>query len=55
MVDLFEQIEEGVDFAETANTPIPGVKVVNIAYLLNLVTGGMNTNPVNSGKTCRLD
>ena len=41
MVDLFEQIEEGVDFAEAANTPIPGVKVVNIAYLLILRTGGM--------------
>ena len=31
MVDLFEQIEEGVDFAEAANTPIPGGKAVNIA------------------------
>ena len=41
MVDLFEQIEEGVEFAETANTPIPGGKVFNIAYLLILRTGGM--------------
>ena len=24
MVDLFEQIEEGVKFAEYENTPIPG-------------------------------
>ena len=45
MVDLFEQIEEGVDFAEAANTPIPGGKVDNIAYLLILRTGGME-------KTC---
>ena len=41
MVDLFEQIEEGVEFAEAANTPIPGGKVLNIAYLLILRTGGM--------------
>ena len=41
MVDLFEQIEEGVEFAEAANTPIPGWEVVNIAYLLILKTGGM--------------
>ena len=41
MVDLFEQIEEGVEFLEDANTPIPGGKVVNIAYLLILRTGGM--------------
>ena len=41
MVDLFEQIEEGVEFAEAANTPIPGGKVVNIAYLLILRTGAM--------------
>ena len=40
MVDLFEQIEEGVEFAEVANTPIPGGKVVNIAYLLILRSGG---------------
>ena len=39
MVDLFEQIEEGVGFAEAANTPIPGGKVVNIAFLLILRTG----------------
>ena len=36
MVDLFEQIEEGVDFSEDANTPIPEGKLVNIAYLLIL-------------------
>ena len=41
MVDLFEKIEEGVDFAEATNTPNPGGKVVNIAYLLILRTGGM--------------
>ena len=41
MVDLFEQIEEVVEFAEAANTPIPGGKVVNIAYLLNLGIGEM--------------
>ena len=41
MVDLFEKIEEGVDFAEAANTPIPGGKVVNITYLLIISTGGM--------------
>ena len=40
MVDLFEKFEEGVDFAEAAKTPIPGGKVVNIAYLLILRTGG---------------
>ena len=34
MVDLFEQIEEGVESAEAANTPIPIGKVFNIAYLL---------------------
>ena len=41
MVDLFEKIEEGVEFSEAANTPIPGDKVVNIAYLLILRTLGM--------------
>ena len=41
MVELFEQIEEGVEFTEAANTPIPEGKVVNIAYLLILSTGGM--------------
>ena len=41
MVDLFEAIEEGVEFSEAANTPIPGGKVVNITYLLILRTGGM--------------
>ena len=41
IMDLFEKIEEVVEFAEAANTPIPGGKVVNIAYLLILRTGGM--------------
>ena len=41
MVYLLEQIEEGVEFTEAANTPIPGGKVVNITYLLILRTGGM--------------
>ena len=41
MVKLFEKIEEGVEFAEAANTPIPGGKVVNIGYLLIFRTGGM--------------
>ena len=41
LVDLFEHIEEGVDFEESSNTPIPGGKVANIAYLLILRTGGM--------------
>ena len=45
IVELFEQIEEGVEFSEAANTPIPGGKVVNIAYLRILSTGGM-------GKSC---
>ena len=37
----FEQIEEGVDFAEAANTSIPGGEVVNIVYLLILIVWGM--------------
>ena len=41
MVYLFEKIEEVVEFVEAANTLLPGVKVVNIAYLLILRTGGM--------------
>ena len=40
MVELFEQIEEEVEFIEAVNTPIPGRKVVNIAYLPILRTGG---------------
>ena len=40
MVDLFEKIEEGVEFSEDANNPIPGGKVVNIVYPLILRTGG---------------
>ena len=40
MVELFEKNEEGVEFSEAANTPIPGGKVVNIAYLLILMTRG---------------
>ena len=39
MVQLFEKIEEGVEFAEATNTVIPGGKVVNIVYLLILRTG----------------
>ena len=41
MVDLFEQIEEGLKFAESANTPFPGGKAVNIAYLTILRTVGV--------------
>ena len=41
MVELFEKIEERVEFTEAANTPIPGGKVVNISYLLILRTGGL--------------
>ena len=44
-----KKIEEGVDFTESANTPIQGGKVVNVAYLLILRTGGMK-NPVNVGR-----
>ena len=40
MVELFEKNEEGDEFGETANIPIPGWKVVNISYLLVLRTGG---------------
>ena len=40
MVDLFEKIEQGVEFSEAANTPIAGGKVVNILYLLILRSGG---------------
>ena len=53
MVDLFEKIEEGVEFAEAASTLIPGVKVVNIAYLLILRTRETK-KPVISGKIYRL-
>ena len=45
MVDLFKKNEEEEDFVEATNTTIPGGKVVNIAYLLILRTGGM-------GKSC---
>ena len=38
MVDLFDKIEEDVEFAEAGNTPISGGKVVNIKYLLILQT-----------------
>ena len=41
MVELFENIEEGVEFSEAAKTPISGGKLVNIAYLLVLRTVGM--------------
>ena len=39
------KIEEGVEFSEAANTPIPGGKLFNIDYLLILSTVGME-------KTC---
>ena len=41
MVELFEKIEQGVDFVESSNNSTPEGKVVNIAYLLILRTGGM--------------
>ena len=41
MVDLFEKTEEGVEFLEAANTPIPEGGLANIAWLLILRTGGM--------------
>ena len=41
MVNLSEQVEEGWEFEEAADTPISGGKVVNIAYLLIISTGGM--------------
>ena len=41
MVDLFDKIEEGVELSEAENTPIPGEEVVNITYLLILITGWM--------------
>ena len=53
IVDLFEKIEEVVDFVEATNNPIPGGKVVNIAYLIIFRVGGME-NLVNSGKICIL-
>ena len=39
MLDLLEHIEEGVEFAEAAKTPIPGGEVVNISCLLMPRTG----------------
>ena len=44
MLELFEKIEEGVEFAEASNNPSPGGKVVNIAYLLIFSTGEMEKN-----------
>ena len=41
MVYLFKQIEERLEFAQATNTPIPGEKVINIAYLPILRTGEM--------------
>ena len=41
MVHLFEKFEEGVEFVEAANTPIPVGKVFIIAYMLILSTGGI--------------
>ena len=46
MVDIFEKIEEEVEFAEAENTPIPGGNVVNISHLLILITVGI-------GKDCQ--
>ena len=45
MVDLFELIEEGVEFVESANTLVPVDKVANAAYLLIPRTVGI-------GKSC---
>ena len=45
IVDLFEKIEEGVEFSKAATTPIPVGEVVNISYLLILRTGEI-------GKSC---
>ena len=39
IVDIFEKIEQGSNLTKAKNTPIPGVKVVNITYLLILRTG----------------
>ena len=47
MVDLFEKIEEGLDFTEAANNSTPWVKEVNISYLLILRTGGMEKDYEN--------
>ena len=44
MVGLFEKIEEGVELAEAVNTPILGIKEVNISYLLILRTGVTGKN-----------
>ena len=41
IIEIFEKIEEGLEFAEDANTPIPGGKVVNIAYLMIISKLGM--------------
>ena len=41
MVDLFEKIKEGVEFAEAANTPVLKGEEVSIAYLLFLSIGWM--------------
>ena len=51
MVDLFEPIEEGVEFTEAANSQILGGKVVNIAYLLILSTGGMGVLAASAKST----
>ena len=39
MLDLSEKIDEGVEFVEDANTPIPGGETANISYLRILRTG----------------
>ena len=54
MVYLFDKIYEWVELTEDSNTPTPGRKVVNIAYLLISELGECK-KPVRIGKTCRLD
>lgn len=39
-MDLFDKMKECVEFAEAANTPIPGGKALNIAHSLIVITGG---------------
>ena len=41
MVYLFEKTEEGGQFTEAENNPSLGEKLVIIAYLMILRTGGM--------------
>ena len=41
VVEIFKKLDKGVKFAEATNTPIPGGKVVNTAYLPILTKGEM--------------